>query len=198
VRRRNAQTRRDSRFALAREFAPVPFDRRERRGEVQLHAELALAGDRPHRPEQRLVVDVRRHEGLRAVRVDVAQREGLHGAVRFDRGLQQRRVEGPHLRAVGGRAFGTHADDLALAHLRRDVVVHAPRVGAAAAFDEKRADAVAQRPDQRPAADLGLRDEHARHHRVHREDVEPRHVIEHDHAALRPRVGHVEPVDVHV
>ena len=130
----------------------MAFDRGERSAKMQLDAELAFASDGPHRREQRLVAHVRRHQRLPAVRVDVAQRERLHVASC----APARAAAGPRGTASPRCRRWSSLPGTRRRSRRRpsrgDVVIHAPRVGTAAAFDEQRADARHQRPDQRPVA----------------------------------------------
>jgi len=54
---------------------------------------------------------------------------------RLHRGLEQRRAESQHLRAVRRGAFGKHGDRLAACQSCRDVLIHAQQVAARAALD---------------------------------------------------------------
>jgi len=74
VRRRNAQTPRDSVFAFARKLAAMARDGGHCVGEQQFHTEPARRRDGPHRLEQRLLADIGGNLGLYAGGIDVAQR----------------------------------------------------------------------------------------------------------------------------
>ncbi|HTS51844.1 MAG TPA: hypothetical protein VMH26_01105 [Burkholderiales bacterium] len=85
-----------------------------------------------------------------------------------------------HLGAVSGGAFGEYRYALAARQGLHDVPVGTPRVLPLRAFDEDRSSARHQKPEHGPAADVRLRHEAHRNHRVDNPHVEPRYVIAHD------------------
>ena len=167
---------------------------------MQLGAQPLRTRDAPHRHQQRDIVDVRRDIAAHAGLVDIADRHRMHPRLRTDGRLEQRCMERPHHRAVGGRTFRKHRDTLARHRQPRDdAVVHLARVGAPGALDEQRADARRQPAEHRPAADLRLRHEQRRADCVDHPDVEPGHMVgcdEHRRIVARQFAMHVQ-ADVH-
>jgi len=99
------------------------------------------------------------------------------------RGLEKRRPERQHARAVRGRALGERGDRLAAGEPLLDLAVDPQQVARGASLDEQGVIALEQPPEERPAARLGLGDDGDGQRRMQRDRIQPGHVIGDDEAS---------------
>ena len=157
-------------------------------------AHINMGGQRPsleHRIErvlEREVIDIRWRHRLPPLRILIQNAEWLHRPPSRHRRLEHIRVKRLERQAIRCRAFRKHAHQLAARKTLGQLVHDALRVAAFLTLDEHRVEVLREPADQRPVADLSLRDKRRRPPRVNHVDVDPRNVIAHDERArVEPR-----------
>ena len=169
---------------LMRQFATAAV-RRGRQGHVDGDTcdQATVGEDIVQTFAQAEVAVIGRGAARAAVFQVIGQRERLQRLPGLDGRLQQRGVEVQDMAAIGRRALGKHRDVATGAKQRRDLCVDDLRVATAAAAQEDGFALRCQPADDRPGADFMLGDEGRGRKRVDDEDIDPRHVVGHQHAA---------------
>ena len=113
----------------------------------------------------------------RVVRRLVGQRRHVRRRAASHGGSEERGTERQHAAAVAGRALREHDHAAARSESPLEDRQHAQQIALARAVDEHRADGAAQPAEQRPARDVGLRDEGRAQRRAEHDRVEVAQVV---------------------
>ena len=113
----------------------------------------------------------------RVVRRLVGQRRHVRRRAASHGGSEERGMERQHAAAVAGRALREHHHAAACVEAPLEDRQHAQQIALARAVDEHRADGAAQPAEQRPARDVGLRDEGRAQRRAEHDRVEVAQVV---------------------